>query len=171
MRRDKGGFKMAEQIGIVTGIEPGGWAKVLTDRKGACGGCHSIGGGCHGCLAGSKFESRVINAVGAQPGDLVKVSLSSKNFFKGAAMLYLFPIMALLAGAIAGTWAAGRIGWTETTGGVLGAIIGIGIAVVLLIRLDRSQLTRRYLTPTVVEVLSTDKLSPQTPAAKHACCH
>lgn len=162
---------MAEQIGIVTGIEPGGWARVITDRKSACGGCHSIGGGCHGCLAGSKFESRVINTVGVQPGDLVKISLTTGNFFKGAALLYLFPVMALLFGAMAGNWAAVRIGWYETAGGILGAIIGIGIAVLLLIRLDRSQLTRRSLTPTVVEVLSTDKLSPEPPADNHACCH
>jgi len=121
---------MAGQIGVVTGIDPDGWTRVLTDRRGACGGCHSgNGGGCRSCLAGAKFESRVPNPMGAKQGDLVKVCMDSKNFFKGAALLYLLPVAALMVGALAGVWLAGQIGWQETTGGVLGAIAGLGIAV------------------------------------------
>lgn len=161
---------MAEQIGIITGIDPGGWARVLSDRKGACGGCHSGHDGCRSCLAGSKFESRVANTVGAQPGDLVKVSLNTRSFFKGAALLYLLPIAALMIGAFSGAWGAGQIGWQQTTGAVLGAIAGIGIAILLLIRLDHSQTARRSLTPTIVEILSAGTSSSKTPTAKHACC-
>ncbi len=161
---------MAEQIGIVTGIDPGGWARVLSDRRGACGGCHSGHGGCRSCLAGSKFESRATNTVGAQPGDLVKVSLDSKNFFKGAALLYLLPIAALMAGALSGAWVVGQIGWPETAGAVFGAIAGIGIAILLLIRLDRNPTAQRSLTPTIVGVISSGSSSSQPAAVKHACC-
>ena len=162
---------MAEQIGIVTGIDPGGWARVLTDRNGACGGCHSgHGGGCHSCLAGAKFESRATNTVGAQPGDLVKVSLDSKRYFTGVALLYLLPVAALLIGALAGVWVGGQAGWTETAGGILGAIVGVGVAVLFLVRLDRSKSASRRLTPSVVEVLSSGNSTARPAAVKHACC-
>ena len=161
---------MAEQIGIITGIEPDGWARVLSDRKGACGGCHSGHDGCRSCLAGSKFESRVTNAVGAQPGDLVKVRLNSRSFYKGAALLYLLPIVVLMIGALSGAWGAEQIGWPQTTGAVSGAAAGIGIAILILIQLDRSQSARRTLTPAIVEILSAGSSSTQVPTAKHACC-
>ena len=162
---------MPERIGIITGIDPEGWARVISDRNGACGGCHSGHGGCRSCLAGSKFESRATNTVGAQQGDLVKVRLNSSSFFKGAALLYLLPIAALMIGAFAGAWGAGPIGWQQTTGALLGAVAGIGIAVLVLIRLDRSQSARRSLTPSIVEILSGRSSSPaQAPPTKHACC-
>ena len=162
---------MAEQIGIVTGIDPGGWARVLTDRNGACGGCHSgHGGGCHTCLAGAKFESRATNTVGAQPGDLVKVSLDPKRYFQGAAMLYLLPVTALLIGALVGVWGSGHAGWSQTAGGILGAIMGISVTVLFLIRFDRSQSAVRSLTPTVVEILSSGKSAASPTKVKHACC-
>ena len=148
---------MAEQIGIVTEIDPGGWARVLTDRKGACGGCHSDhGGGCRSCLAGAKFESRVTNPLGAKPGDVVKVSLRSRDFFKGAAMLYLFPVVALMVGALAGSWILERVGLQPTAGGILGALVGVCIAAFFLVRLDRSRIAKSSLIPSVVEVLSSD---------------
>ena len=78
---------------------------------------------------------------------------NSSNFFRGAALLYLLPIVALVIGAFLGAWGGGQIGWQQTTGAVLGAIAGIGIAVLVLIRLDRSQSARRSLTPAIVEIL------------------
>ena len=162
---------MAEQIGIVTQIDADGWARVLTDRKGGCGGCSSDhGGGCHTCLAGSKFECRVVNSAGAKPGDLVRISMRSRDLFKGAAVLYLLPVAALLIGAVAGGWMAGRIGWQITSGNVLGAVIGVAAAVLLLVAVDRSPRARSRLTPTMVEVLSAGKSSSPAPAVHHGCC-
>ena len=169
--QEQGGIKMAEQIGMVTRVDPGGWVSVLTDRKGACGGCHSgHGGGCHSCLAGAKFESRATNPVGARQGDIVKVSMPSGDFFKGAAMLYLLPVAALLVGALVGTWISGRFGWSATVGAISGAVAGIGLAVVFLILFDRSATVRSRLTPKVVEVLISAQSSSKPPISGHACC-
>ena len=62
---------MAEHIGIVIKKESDRYAQVVTDRKGACGGCQSTPHGCRSCLASAKMESRVANPLGAQAGDLV----------------------------------------------------------------------------------------------------
>ena len=161
---------MAEQIGIIIGIEPDGRARVLTDRKGACGGCHSGHGGCQSCLSGAKFESRVDNPLGAQTGDIVKISLSSKDFFKGAAILYLMPVVALLIGAFTGTWIGGRMGWSQSAAGVFGALAGIGLAAMFLIRADRKQASGRGLRPCIVEVLASDSKPAPPRAGKAACC-
>jgi sigma-E factor negative regulatory protein RseC len=79
---------MAEHIGIVIKTESNNYAQVVTDRKGACGGCQSSPGGCRSCLTGAKMESRAANPIGVKPADLVKVHLSSANLFTGAAILY-----------------------------------------------------------------------------------
>ena len=79
---------MAEHIGIVIKTESSNYAQVVTDRKGACGGCQASPGGCRSCLTGAKMESRMTNPIGAEPADLVKVHLSSTNLFTGAAILY-----------------------------------------------------------------------------------
>jgi len=162
---------MAEQIGIVIETEPGGWARVLTERKDACGGCHSgHGSGCRTCLTSAKFESRVINPVGAKPGDVVKIALRSEDLFKGAVILYILPILALIMGAFAGTWGARYVGGSEGIGGVFGALVGISAAVFFLIRLDRSKWVRQRLTPTVLGVLSSEGSHSNSVNVGHTCC-
>lgn len=162
---------MAEQIGIVIQTEPGGWARVLTDRKGACGGCHGgHGGGCRGCLTSAKFESRVTNPVGAKAGDIVRIALCSEALLKGVAIIYLLPVLALLIGAFAGTWIAGHMGWPASAGGVFGAFAGISAAAFLLIRVNRSKWARQRLTPTVLGVVSSEKPTHHSMSTGHAFC-
>jgi sigma-E factor negative regulatory protein RseC len=121
-------------------------------------------------LAGGKFISRVSNPVGAKPGDVVKIAMRSEDLFKGAIMLYVLPIVTLLIGAFTCNWAAGHIGLSPVAGSILGAFTGVGMAVFLLIRIDRSNWTRKRLTPTVLSVLASEK--PTAPPANvgHACC-
>lgn len=164
---------MAEQIGIIIEAEPGGMARVVTNRGNACGGCHSNhGGGCRSCLANAKMEIRVANPIGARSGDTVKFSLGSADFFKGAAVLYVAPILALLLGASIGAWGGAFLGWQTTTGAVLGAAVGLGVAVYGLIRFDRSKWAKRRLAPRMVAVLSSPGSSkrPQPEEMTHACC-
>jgi sigma-E factor negative regulatory protein RseC len=162
---------MVEQIGVVIQAEPGGWAKVQTNRQSACGGCHSgPGGGCHGCLASSKFISRVSNPVGAKAGDVVQIAMRSEDLFKGAIMLYVLPIVMLLIGAFTGNWAAGLIGLSQVAGSILGAFAGFGFAVYLLSRIDRSRWAKKRLTPTILGVLTSDKPTARSANAGHACC-
>ena len=61
---------MAEHIGIVLEVDTEGYARVVSDRKSACGGCQPSGSGCHSCLANSKMVSKVINPSSAGAGDI-----------------------------------------------------------------------------------------------------
>lgn len=159
---------MAEHIGIVIKTESSNFAQVITDRKGACGGCQSTPHGCHSCLASSKMVSRVANPVGAEPGDLVKVHLSSANLFAGAAILYLLPILGLLLGAFMGAWASTAYGLTELFGSIGGAAAGLCLGYVSVIGLDRSPRIRRRIMPTITAIL-TPKAGLQK-TEKTPCC-
>lgn len=159
---------MAEHIGIVVKKESNRYAQVVTDRKGACGGCQSTPHGCRSCLASVKMESRVANPLGAEPGDLVKVYLSSTNLFTGAAILYLLPILGLLLGAFMGVWVSTAYGLTELFGSIGGAAAGLGIGYVAVIGLDRSPRIRRRIMPTITAILTPKVGLPET--EKASCC-
>ena len=160
---------MADHIGIVIQNEPGGYARVLTDRKGACGGCEPNSGGCRSCLSSAnKMESRVANSVGAEAGDLVKVHLSSGGFFTGAAILYLLPIFGLLFGAVAGMLASPTFGWSDTAGSIAGAFIGLAAGYGIVIALDRNASIRRRLMPTITTIVQPNLGAPKV--GKETCC-
>ena len=159
---------MAEHIGIVMKRESNRYAQVVTDRKDACGGCQSTPHGCRSCLASAKMESRVANPLGAQPGDLVKVYLSSSGLFTGAAILYLLPIFGLLLGAFLGVWASAAYGMAESFGSIGGAAAGLGIGYAAVIGLDRSPSIRQRIMPTITAI-STPKVGiPKI--EKASCC-
>jgi sigma-E factor negative regulatory protein RseC len=159
---------MAEHIGIVIKTESSDFAQVVTDHKGACGGCQSNPDGCRSCLASAKMESRVVNPVDAEPGDLVKVHLSSASLFTGAAILYLLPIFGLLLGAFTGVWVSPMYGLTEIIGSIGGAVAGLGIGYTAVIVLDRSPRIRRRITPTITTILTRKVGLPNV--KKEPCC-
>jgi sigma-E factor negative regulatory protein RseC len=159
---------MAEHIGIVIKTESENYAQVITDRKGACGGCESTPNGCRGCLASAKVESRVTNPVSAKAGDLVKIRLSTKNLLGGAAILYLLPIIGLLTGAFMGVWTSRAFGLTEIIGSIGGAIIGLVVGYLAVVGLDRNKIIRKRITPTITAIVASNVGLPGN--KKPSCC-
>ena len=149
------GDKMAEQIGKVRNAERQGWAVVVTDRKGACGGCRPGPQACGSCLSSAKIESSVLNPVGARAGDIVRLSLPSADLFKGAALFYLAPVLALVSGALAGSLLAEELGWRDSVGAVIGGLTGLGTGFLVRVRLGRGRRLTRQLTPVITAILST----------------
>ena len=158
---------MAEQIGIVVANETNGLARVQTDRRGACGGCHSGPSKCRGCLSTSgKLESHVANPISAGIGDVVKIYIDQGDLFRGAALMYLLPVTTLIAGAAAGFLLMGDLG--SVSGGLAGLVLGFWTVT----RLGRSRRLSRRMTPKITEILTHS----DTPACKPAnqvrpsCC-
>lgn len=159
---------MAEQIGIVRENHSDGWAIVMTDRKGACGGCHTTGSdACRSCLTASKMESRVANPVNARTGDMVKIRLRTSELLKGAFIFYLMPVLLLLCGAFAGVGLAQAMGWNETAAAVSVGGAGLAAGVVLAVMLDRTRYVRRRMMPTITAVVSATGRSARRPPS---CC-
>lgn len=146
---------MAENIGIVIKTEPNDFAQVLLDRKSACGGCESSGSECHSCLASAnKLQSRVVNKIGANVGDVVKIHLSFGSLSTGAATLYLLPVIGMLCGAFAGPWLVNLLNIAEGSGSILGASGGLIFGFIVVIFIDRSPGMRKKITPTVTEIVT-----------------
>jgi sigma-E factor negative regulatory protein RseC len=145
---------MPENVGIVIKTEPNGTAQVLLDRKSACGGCQSVGSGCHSCLASAnKMQSRVINVVGANIGDVVKIKLSFGSLSAGAAILYLLPVIGMLCGAFTGPWLTELLNISEMLGSILGAMGGLVFGFIIVILIDRSPGMRRKITPVITDIV------------------
>jgi sigma-E factor negative regulatory protein RseC len=108
-----------DEIGVVKSID-GLNAKVLISRQGSpCENCTQ-----DTCTIPEKgIETEAINAAGAKVGQKVKVVMKSYTFIKGPIILYIFPLIALIAGAILGKMYLSGY-FSETNSDLLAALTG-----------------------------------------------
>lgn len=80
----------------------GEYATVETERTSACDGCHkSAEGGCSVCslmASGRKLSVRAANPLHAAVGDRVTVESSTGRMLRYAALVFLLPLLLMLAG-------------------------------------------------------------------------
>ena len=107
-----------EQKVKVRQVLPDGTARVVHIRESACSGdCHK----CTGC--GAAKESITFTAhdpIGVRPGDVVIVKSDTAPVLRGAAVLYVLPVVLFLLGYL-----VTMSGW----GGGAGFLLGIGTVV------------------------------------------
>ena len=112
-----------EQIVRVKRLNPDGTAQVLHVRLSACSGdCHK----CSGC--GAAQEAIVLeaeNPIGAAVGDFVTVCAATGPVLKGAAMLYMVPLVLFFLG-----YGLGELFHQPVLTGCLAFAFGICLAVV-----------------------------------------
>jgi sigma-E factor negative regulatory protein RseC len=92
---------MATEEGIVTKIDSTTTAWVKTTKSGACEAC-SARSSCHSLGGGKEMEVEAINRAGAQVGQKVVLSFDTSPLLKATFLLYVFPIIAMIAGAFVG---------------------------------------------------------------------
>ena len=163
---------MSTEEGVVTQVGPPGIAQVKTVRSSACKACSAR----HSCKPGEskEMEVTVIDPVGVKPGDRVLLTLNTGNLLKATFLLYILPIVGLLAGAVLGNHWGHQ--WGLSSGGQSGlsALLGfVGLAIaVLFVRWKGNQLGRnkeyrprisRILKPFAAKVAIQD--APQAMAA------
>ncbi len=87
-----------EEIGVVKSID-GTIAKVLVSKQESpCENCTQ-----DTCTIPEKgLETEAINKIGAKVGQKVKIVMTTDTFYKGALLMCVLPIAALIVGAIAG---------------------------------------------------------------------
>ena len=115
----------------------GRFALVEVQRGNSCGHCQ-LQNGCGTSLLARFFGRRrnlvrVLNPVDAKPGDMVVIGLEESALTAASATLYLLPIVALLAAAVAGQMLARSLGLVATEplsllGGLLGLAAGLFVA-------------------------------------------
>jgi len=99
---------------------PTAWVKVTPGVS--CESC-AAKGSCHE-RAGDR-EVEAINAVGAKAGDKVMVVTDTGPYLKMTFVLYIVPVLALLAGVAVGSSVAGRFGWDQSLCAVVAGLIAV----------------------------------------------
>jgi sigma-E factor negative regulatory protein RseC len=96
---------MATEEGVVfkMGASGAGTAWVKTTRSSACESCSSRDT-CHGEGGGKEMEMEVeaINTADARVGDRIVLNIRTASLLKATFLLYVFPILAMIAGAVLG---------------------------------------------------------------------
>jgi sigma-E factor negative regulatory protein RseC len=121
---------MIEETAHVVAVE-GEHAWVETERRSSCGSCEAKGCGT-GALSkvlGTKVQRmKVQNPIDSQAGDTVILGIEEGVLIKGSLMVYIMPLLLMLAGGLLGQSLAPQWG-TEPEGpsllfGLLGLVVG-----------------------------------------------
>ena len=130
----------------------GNKAWVVTKRSEMCEACASHGA-CKTLGGGKEMEVEAINDAQAKPGDQVLLTLENQSLVKLSLLVYLFPILALIAGAALGQKVASILGTNpELSSFGLGSIF-FGLAFVL-VRIKDKKLERTgAIIPKVARVI------------------
>jgi sigma-E factor negative regulatory protein RseC len=145
-------MKMTERYGLVVNVFDNRTAEVMTDKRSACSGCEDTRN-CKSCLAGGeKVVAVVRNEPHADPGDIVVVEHTKGGIWSGAALFYLLPVIALMAGAFAGGIFAGGRGMDESGGAVLFGLAGLVIGLLAVVFASRSAYAAKHLVPRIVRI-------------------
>ena len=113
-----------EQIVRVARLTGEGKAEIVHVRESACSGdCHK----CSGC--GAAKEGIVLNAknpIGAKTGDFVTIEAATGPVLRGAAVLYMMPLLLFFLG-----YALGAVVWSKGgLAGCLSFVLGIALVIV-----------------------------------------
>ena len=121
---------MATEEGVVIRADASGtWVKTL--RGDACDSCSSKGT-CHSLGGGQEMEVSAINPIGARVGDRVVLKMGSLPFLKGTFLVYMFPILLLVAGAALGEWFTLSSNSTSPLSSILFGFGGLAFGLVLM---------------------------------------
>ncbi len=120
---------MVKEKATVVALE-GGDAWVETTRQSSCSSCESSSG-CGTAtfskvLGNRPFRVRVTNPLHAKVGERVTIAVPENGLMRGAALLYMVPLLALFLSATAGEWVASNLfslewEWISILSGVAGA--------------------------------------------------
>lgn len=118
------------------------------------------GPGCKGCALscparGSERLAEARNIVRAQVGDFVEVEIEDRVLLRGAALVYLFPLLAFLAGYGIGVAAGSALGLPAQVPGIIGAFVFLGLSFLgLRAAFSTGILSTHELTPVIRAVVS-----------------
>jgi sigma-E factor negative regulatory protein RseC len=147
---------MAREEGYVVDVRAD-TAKVKTVRSASCEGCASQGS----CTAqGNEMEVRVMNPAGARVGDRVVIEFETTALLKATFLLYIFPVLCLLAGALVGNAAGERLGLNPSA---LSAAVGFSLffASFFMVKARSNRMAQKdAYRPKVVRIIKTAAAPP-----------
>jgi sigma-E factor negative regulatory protein RseC len=150
---------MAIEDGIVFKIGVAGTAWVRTTRSSACESCSSRGT-CKGDGPGKEMEVEAINTADARVGDQIVLNIKTTSLLKATFLLYVFPILAMLAGAIIGQWIADMRGSDPSAMAALFAFGFFGLAFVVIRFTGRRLAKDNSYKPEIIKIRNQQQRPP-----------
>ncbi len=140
-----------------------GTAMVRTCAPAACADC-AHGGGCCSFGAGSSRTIKVADPLGVQPGQMVRVSVSSSVTAVAVVFLYGLPVAGLVVGAVIGSAVAGAMGNGISTnaGAAVGALVLLAGAVAAARVADRRFQSNPDIAPRITAIVDEDYSKGET---------
>ncbi len=154
---------MAIEQGIVTkiGADPQtAWVK--TKPCTACESC-SARDGCNEAAKIQEQEVQVLNAVGARVGDRIQLSISTGSLLKATFLLYLFPVICMLIGGLAGNALAGRFTSDPTLVSVCAALLCLAAAMVFVRFRGNKLAAKSEYRPKIIRVIGRQGIQEVQP--------
>jgi sigma-E factor negative regulatory protein RseC len=142
---------MPTEQGIVTKVEST-TAWVTTKKTDACNSCGAKSA-CHVVGGGKEMEVEAINNAGAKVGQKVVLSFETSPLLRATFLLYVFPILVLLGGALIGDKMAPRFGFDAS---IFSAIIGFfffGISILFVRSMGNKMAKKDAYRPKVMKIL------------------
>jgi len=161
---------MAIEQGIVIKLGPQGptTAWVKTVRSSACEACASRDS-CHSG-EGLAQEVEAINTAGASVGDRIQLSVSSGAIFKATFLLYLFPILCMMAGGFIGSWLAPRLEYDPSTAAVIGALVCFGASMLVVRGKGQRMGLQEAYRPKIIRIMGHEPQHPSTTSKDSIIC-
>lgn len=135
-----------QQEGLVVEVV-GRMAKVKASRHSDCENCGS-------CPGNTAIVVEALNSAEAKPGQRVAIEIREVNMLKAAFIVYMAPLIAAFAGAIAGTYAASYIGADSVIISIAGGGIFFALAIWYVKHFDYMARNDEQMRPVVVKILS-----------------
>jgi sigma-E factor negative regulatory protein RseC len=143
---------MATEEGIVTNIPTPGKVLVSTVRSGACAAC-TARGMCHTVGGGGEAEVIANNAANARVGDRVVISFQTGSLLKAMFLLYIFPILCLLAGAVIGNNYADALQMDSSVFSAIAGFLFFGAAVLFVVTKGNKMAQKDEYQPKIIRIL------------------
>ncbi|MDL2269697.1 SoxR reducing system RseC family protein [Desulfosarcina sp. OttesenSCG-928-A07] len=153
---------MATEEGVVLTVEKdgrAGTARVRTVRSSACESCSSKDS-CRMGEGGMEMEVEAINTAHAKPGDRVLLRIKTGSFVKAAFLLYLFPVLCMVAGAFLGQHIAGIKGSDPSVMAAIMAFSAFGVAFFIIRMMDRLLAHNTNYKPEIIKIRWSEPLPP-----------
>ncbi len=149
---------MATEKGIVIKAnDTRAWVK--TEKSSACEGC-SYHDSCGESGGGREMEVEAINRANAKTGDLVMISFGTAPLIKVYSLVYIFPILALLAGAVLGQWLSDYVSMDESLLSLIFGLLFFGVAFFIIKFRSNRMAQREDYQPVIFRILSAAKTPP-----------
>lgn len=147
---------MATEQGIVLRTDSeAAWVK--TTRSSACQGC-TARNSCHTLSNSQDMEVKAINIAGAREGDRIVLSFETRSLLKATFLIYVFPIIFLVVGAVIGQMLASIISINPSTLSVLlGFAFFFAALCIMKARANKMAAQNAY-QPKIIKILGSSNL-------------